>query len=195
MSSLTDRSCEGSMKLHRVLWALLLSGGVMISMVEARADISFTVVNPNRVAVAGGSETFLGTITNNTDAVLPASDLFLDLSGFDPSHLTIDNVLGTVNFSINKGDTSPPVELFRAHLAADIKPGSYPIDLLLQSQDGDIAGPLTATLRVIPEASSWAIMSFGLLVLLSIGAVRSAARPKQKPAPRLREGISNTKRR
>jgi len=186
MSSRNDGRARADVRLRYLLMAMLLLGGLVNTVGKAWADISFTVLNPDRLTSAGGSETFLGTITNNTDADLPANELFLDFSGFDPTHLAISDLLSTANFDIKKGDTSPVLELFRANLAADIKPGVYPIDVLLQSQDGDIGGPQTATLRVVPEPSRWIIMSFGLFVVLSLGALRRVAAGKQKLSTRLR---------
>jgi len=150
---------------------------------DAFAALSFTVVSPNRVSSPGATETFMGTITNDTDADLSSGDLFLNFSGFDPVNVTPTPVLGDVSFTVAKGATSGPVNLFRATLGATTLPGLYPIDLLLQSEGGDLSDSITASLRVIPEPSMWVLFSIGLLIVLSIRALPTASLAERPRAP------------
>jgi len=166
MRSAKDR-CSADVRIHSIVFAVLLLFGVGLPWQEAFADLTFMVLNPDRVATPGGTETFMGTITNDTDADLSSGDLFLNFSGFDPAHVTILPLLGDVSFTVAKGATSGPVDLFRATLGVTSKPGLYPIDMLLQSEDGDLSDPITASLRVVPEPSTWILLTIGLLIVLS----------------------------
>src|SRR6186997_3253102 len=94
MRSPKDRRPYAGSSIRGILTALLFWAGIASCWTEASAELSFTVLNPDRTAVAGGSETFLGTITNNTGASLSSQDLFLNFSGFDPAHLSISQLLG-----------------------------------------------------------------------------------------------------
>lgn len=179
MRSPIDR-CSADVRTHSILFAILLLFGVGLPWQEAFADLTFMVLNPDRVATPGGTETFMGTITNDTDADLSSGDLFLNFSGFDPAHVAILPLLGDVSFTVAKGATSGPVDLFRATLGVTTKPGLYPIDMLLQSEDGDLSDPITASLRVVPEPSVWAVLSIGLLIVLSIPALPSTVAAKQR---------------
>src|SRR4051812_9220072 len=83
MRSPKDR-CSAHVRIHSVLIAVLLLLGVGLPWQEAFAELTFMVLNPDRVSTPGGTETFMGTITNDTDADLSSGDLFLNFSGFDP---------------------------------------------------------------------------------------------------------------
>ena len=181
MKSSTDRFFANA-RVRFILIATLLFIALLPSH-EAFAALSFTVINPDRVSTPGATETFMGTITNDTDADLSSGDLFLNFSGFDPVNVTISPLLGDVSFTVGKGATSGPVDLFRATLGAATPPGLYPIDMLLQSEDGDLSDSVTASLRVIPEPSTWVLLSIGLLLVLSISALPRANLAGLRRAP------------
>jgi len=182
MRSPKDR-CSAHVRIYSILIAVLLLFGVGVPWQEAFAELTFMVLNPDRLSTPGSTETFMGTITNDTDADLSSGDLFLNFSGFDPANVTILPLLGDVSFTVAKGATSGPVDLFRATLGVTTKPGLYPIDMLLQSEDGDLSDPITASLRVVPEASTWILLMVGLLILLSIRGLPGAIPRKQRSAP------------
>lgn len=71
------------------------------------ATISFSVLNPSQVSPPGGVAVFSGTITNNTGVLLNATDLFVNAFGFDPSVVTVNQLLGNPDFTIQTGATSP----------------------------------------------------------------------------------------
>jgi hypothetical protein len=190
MRSPKDGRPHAGWSIRGILTALLFCAGIAGGWTEAWAELSFTVLNPDRTAVAGGSETFLGTITNNTGATLSTQDIFVDASGFDTTHLSITELLGNVPFTINQGTTSPPLDLFRVNLAAGTPPGLYPIDVMLQT-DGTFTSAETVSLRVVPEPSAYALMMIGLLLAAWKSVMRTApslrrrligARPAQRGA-------------
>jgi hypothetical protein len=76
------------------------------------AAIDLSIVNPNRIGAPGSSNLFQGMITNNTAIALNSTDLFLNFSGFDPLRVTLTQILGSTNFTIPIGATSPLVDLF-----------------------------------------------------------------------------------
>jgi hypothetical protein len=189
MKSPNDRRYEAAACLRYLLIAVFSLAVLAWPWADALAQISFTVLNPDRISAAGASDTFLGTITNNTDDALSSQELFFNFSGFDPAHLSVSQLLGNVNFTIDKGQTSGVVALFRTDLAADAKPGLYPMDMLLQDQDNDLSDPLSVTLRIVPEPTAYALLSIGLIVVLSITAARKARR---NSSPRQRQSSSVT---
>ncbi len=181
MKSPNDRRYEDDARLRSWLIAIFFLAGIAAPWLDASAQISFTVLNPDRISVAGGTDTFLGTITNNTDDALSSQELFFNFSGFDPAHLSVSQLLGNVNFTIDKGQTSAVVALFRTDLSSNAKPGLYSMDMLLQDQDNDLSDPLSVTLRIVPEPAALALLSIGLIIVLSITALRRA---KQNSTPR-----------
>lgn len=186
MRSPNDRRNDVAARLHGLLIAVFCLAVVAWPWADALAQISFTVVDPDRISAAGRTDTFLGTITNNTDDALSSQELFFNFSGFDPVHLSVSQLLGNVDFTIDKGQTSAVVALFRTDLSPTAKPGLYSMDMLLQDQDNDLSDPLSVTLRIVPEPAAYALLSIGLIVVLSITTLRKARRdslPRQRTLP------------
>jgi hypothetical protein len=142
------------------------------------AALDISIINPNRIGGPGSSHLFQGAITNNTEAALNSTDLFLNFSGFDPLNVTLTQLLGSTNFSIAIGSTSPVVDLFTFDLANTASiPATYPAQVVLQAVTGDIADTQTVTVSTtVPEPGSLALVGLGGLALL-LGALRKRARP------------------
>ena len=88
---------------------LIVAAGVPMLHAEA---LILDVLNPFRINQPGSVYTFDGQITNNTGASLNASDLFLNFAGYDPTAITPNQLLGSPDFVIPTGDTSPPTRRF-----------------------------------------------------------------------------------
>jgi hypothetical protein len=187
MNSPNDSRYEGAARVPYLLLAIFFLAAIAWPWADAQAQISFTVVDPDRISVPGRTDTFLGTITNNTDDTLSSQELFFNFSGFDPAHLSVSQLLGNVNFTIAKGQTSAVAVLFRTDLDPNAKPGLYSMDMLLQDQDNDLSDPLSVSLRIVPEPSAYALLSIGLIVVVSITVTRKARR---RSLPRERQSSS-----
>jgi hypothetical protein len=137
------------------------------------ASLSLTIVNPDRLSFPGGTETFQGTIANNTGFALDSTDLFVDFSGYDPAQVTLDQLLGSTSFTIADGTTSSLVDLFTFSLANTAAvPATYPADVVLEDLAGDLSTPQAVSLSTVPEPSNLALMAGGFLALLLGGAGR-----------------------
>ena len=105
-----------------------------------------------------------------------ASDLFLNFANFDPLVVSLTQLLGSPDFVINDGDTSPTVDLFSFDLAPTAAAGTtYVADVFVQDGNNppNFSNIVTVSVKV-PEPATAALFGIGLLVLLfRAGHVRS----------------------
>jgi hypothetical protein len=141
----------------------------------ARADLIFDVTTADRVVQAPATETFLGSITNQTLQDLNATDIFVLFSGFDPAVVTAEQLLGDPDFGIPVGSTASGIALFRISLAASALPDTtYFVDVQLQDVNDNFSDILTVSLRnstadgAAPQPGSLALLFTGLLPLIAV---------------------------
>ena len=146
--------------------ALLLVAA--LSALPAAANLTFTVVDPDRIGPPDTTYVFSGTITNAFATPRNASDLFFDFSGFDPAVLTPSQLFGLIDFVIPAGTTTAVLDLFELHVGAATFGSTYFADVTLQDVFGLFSPPLTVSITVLPEPSTaW-------LALIAIAALARA---------------------
>src|SRR5205085_11731199 len=164
----TTRS-RRSMQLSRFskhLW--MLAPVTLFGLALQAAPIDLSILNPNRPGVPGGTYLFQGTIANDTGGALNSTDLFLNFSAFDAANVTLDQVLGSTNYSIPNGSTSAVVDLYTFALAGAAPPATYFDDVVLETADGDFTPPQTVSvgINVVPEPGSLGLAAIGGLAVL-----------------------------
>ncbi len=162
--------------MHLTLFAkrvVFLTSSLLAVNTALLADLSFTVVDPNRIGSPGDSVTFQGTITNNSGSTLDSTDLFFNFSGFDASNVTLTQILGNTAFSIPNGATTTVTDLFSFDLSPLASPGYYPADVTIQDINGDVSAIQTVSITT-PEPTSILIGAMGTLIFLGL------AFPKRK---------------
>jgi hypothetical protein len=128
------------------------------------AAIDLTIQSPNQIGFAGDSITFQGTITNNSGFDLDTTDFFLNFFGYDPVNVTLNQLLGETIFTIPNGTTSPVTDLFTFGLATTAGPGTYPSQVVLQDDIGDVSGTDTVTVTIpTPEPGTLELVAAGFL--------------------------------
>jgi len=164
--------------IPRKLWIYLglTVLAMSLSLNIARADdittlLTITITDANRTVLPGSTSLFSGTVMNDTGVDLSASGLFLNFSGFDPSVVSLMQVLGDIDFSIPNGTTTPPTPLFEAMLGSNAAPGQkYLADVDLQDSAGNITEAETISLQTpgapTPEPSSILSLATGFGILM-----------------------------
>ena len=154
-----------------------LASGILLVMTffapaSKAGTISFEVANPSLTTSSGGTVTFIGTITNDSDVDLNASSFFFIFFGFDPAAVTVVQDLGiTTDFPIPNGTTSAATALFDATLGDVSEGSSFPIQAQLADVNFDASSPQTVTVSAgtpvsnVPEPSALFLLCAGLAVL------------------------------
>jgi hypothetical protein len=153
----------------RILFLAISLQSANFALLAAHA-LSFTVGNPNRIGPPGDSETFQGTITNDTGATLDSTDLFFNFSGFDPVQVTLTQILGNTSFAIPNGTTSAVTGLFSFDLSPLAgSPAVYPADVTIEDINGDVSAIKTVSITTpSPEPASILFAALGTLLLLGL---------------------------
>jgi hypothetical protein len=147
-------------EFSRWVCAVTLAG---TSMVCSAAPWTLSIQDPDRIGAPGATLDFWGTITNASGVDFNASDLFLNFAGFDPSVVTLTQVLGAPDLSIPAGTTSGPIDLFQFTLdAAAPGPATYFSDVTLEDPNNNVSDVVTVSVRV-PEPSTWTMVAAALL--------------------------------
>ena len=151
--------------------ALLLVAA--LCALPAAANLTFTVIDPDRIGPPDTTHVFAGTITNGFATPRNASDLFFDFSGFDPAVLSPTQLFGLVDFVIPAGGTTAIMDLFELHVGAATFGATYFADVTVQDVFGLFSPPLTVSITVLPEpATTW-------LTLVAFAALASAMRVRR----------------
>jgi hypothetical protein len=132
------------------------------------AELVLSIDQPNQIASPGSTVDFTGTITNNTGFDMFATDLLVISGGYDPSVLSFTQLLGTPNFSIPNGSTTPDVSLFDVNvgLTATASGSPYLADILVQDDIGpDLSNDITIAIYV-PEPGSMPLLLTSLALLI-----------------------------
>jgi len=149
--------------------ALLLAVGLFASqsLVVATPVIGVTIIDPNRFGPPGVVEDFQGTITNDTNYTLQSTDLFFNFSAYDPVQVSLNQILGSTNFSIAPGATSNIVDLFTFALASTAAaPAFYSSDVVLEDVNNDLSAVQSVTVGTgTPEPGYMGLMGAGLLMI------------------------------
>jgi hypothetical protein len=142
-------------------------GAVLLTAPPASAQLTLDIFNPDRIASPNSTNTFSGTIRNDTGQPLDAAaDLFLNFNGFDSTVVTLTQLLGTPDFPLPDGTTSPPVDLFSFMLGPGALAGhTYFADVTVEDTFNDISNVVTVS-ETVPEP--------GTLLLLGAGLAASA---------------------
>lgn len=128
------------------------------------AVLSFDVISPNRIGPGNATYLFTGTVTNGTGIDALASELFFDFTGFDASVVRPTQLLGSPDFSIPTGTSSPVIEVFNLSLGPSAVPGqTYSMDVLLQDAAGNLSDTVTVSVHVVPEPSAALLLLAGAL--------------------------------
>ena len=156
-------------RLERAKIRLLITSAVALALACAASaePLTLTIINPDRAALPGSTETYLGTITNDTGQTLQTADLFLDFAGYDPVYVTLTQLLGIPDTSIPDGGTSPVISLFDFTLDPATLPGTYAADVIVQSLANDTSNKVTARETVSPEPGSLLLFGLGLAAVLT----------------------------
>ncbi len=158
------------------LFPLLLGLVALASPARAAPLLSLSIDQPVRFTNAGSTVVFTGTITNNTGTDLDAAaDLFLNFSSFDPTALSFFQVLGSPDFSLPNGTTSPDVELFDALVDPSATPAGSPYlaDVTASDTNGDVSNAVTISIFV-PEP--WSLPLLLAALVMTIGFVKGRTR-------------------
>jgi len=133
----------------------------------ASAEPITLLVSPNLLSGSpGGTLTFTGQITNQTGAVLNASDLFFNFNGFDPAVLTLTQLVGDPDFSLPNNTISQVTNLFSVTIAANVAPGTYTFEAFIQDINNTFSNTVTINVTVagaaVPEPSAVFLLTTGL---------------------------------
>lgn len=133
----------------------------------AKAEPITLLVNPSSLSGSPGTTViFTGQITNQTGAPLSGSDLFFNFNGFDPSVLTITQVVGDPEFVLPNNTISPVITLFTVTLGANASPGTYAFEAFLQDINNIFSNAVNVQVSVdaaaIPEPSTLFLLTTGL---------------------------------
>jgi hypothetical protein len=139
---------------------------ILAPRIASAEPITFSSNFTSLTTLAGGTVTFAGIITNTTGGTLNATDLFLNFSGFNPSVLTITQVLGTPNFVLPNNTFSATVNLFTVMVAPNAPPGIYSFDVSLQDINNNLSNSITFSVIVGPTA---AVPEPATLLMLTTG--------------------------
>ena len=154
--------------VNRPRWATLALLGLVLSLsfTPARA-LLFNIDSPDRVVVAASTSLFSGTVTNDTGLDVSATDLFFNFSGFEPSIVSLAQLLGVTDFLIPTGTITPVTDLFDATIALAAVPGTtYFADVQLQDVNGNVSASETVSLKVVPTPASLALLGAGLVAIV-----------------------------
>jgi hypothetical protein len=167
---------EMYMKSNRMVTMTVLGCFFLFyATIAAALPFTLTINQPDRIGFPGDTEIFAGTITNNTGADVIASNLFLDISGYDPTVVSLVQLLGSPDFSIANGDTSAMVDLFSLTLNLLAVPGTaYFADIFVQdgNNPANFSNIVTVS-KFVPEPATLALIGIGLLAILGTGRARS----------------------
>lgn len=147
-----------ALRFSLLVFALSLSSLTLLA-----APIGLSISNPNQTGSAGDTITFQGTITNNSGSDLDSTDFFLDFFGYDPINVSLNQILGSTDFDIPDGTTSPIEDLFSFSLSPTAGPGVYPSQVVLEDDLGDVSDTYTVTVTISPEPGSLALLLAGML--------------------------------
>jgi len=167
-----------------ILSTLILSACALLLPARCFADeVNATIVDPSQTATPGQTIVFTGTVTNAIEEDLSATDFNFMFSGYS-SDLTIEQLLGTPNFSIPAGATTPIVDLFSVTLDSTIAPGSYPVDfnLFANTTETYVAEGGDVTIVVTPEPSTMWLMATGLVILVATAFPRFVRKKSKRAA-------------
>ena len=124
----------------------------------------------------GGTVDFSGVITNTTGSDLSSTDLFLNFSGFDPTSLDVNQILGSTIFTLPNFTFSPTVDLFSVAIGNGAPAGTYPLQVQLEDVNNDVSKLETVDVnvmsRTVPEPSSALLLLSGLLTFLCLAGLR-----------------------
>jgi hypothetical protein len=171
----------------RLFGALLILGCMLfIPAASAAGPISFSVFNPSQYAPPGSVVVFQGTITNNTGSDLAAADLFLNSFGFDPDVVSITQLLGNPDFTIQPGTTTL-VSIFNFGISPAAAINSvYFASIFLQDINDNFSDTVDVSVTAtdpIPEPGTFILITCGLLL---IWVFRAHALHRHSPDSELR---------
>lgn len=126
--------------------------------------------------MAGQSFVVTGQITNNTGNDLWATDIFFGFSGYDPSFIQVDQLLGLEDFALPDRTISREVDLFRIFAIgqlASLTP--IPVDFFAMDVNGIFTSVSTFTVTLIadppvgvPEPVASSLILLGMFALFSV---------------------------
>lgn len=160
--------------LSLALLGIVLCLGVAPAHAQTDQDIVLTIDDPTQFfAPTSGTitETYYGTITNNTGSPLDVFDsgLVINFGNYNPTLVNLLPDLDTdgLNPMIPVGGTVVDIDLFTFVLGPAAPPGSYPVDVLLSDNGPDLSNIVTVTEIVTPEPTTWsfALIAVGLVFL------------------------------
>lgn len=164
---------------HLWVWAAAL---VLGCSAAGAAPLTLTIANPDRIGMAGASEIFAGTITNNTGGSLKASDLFLNFAGYDAANVTLTQLLGAPDFAIADGDTSSFADLFSFYLeAAAPIPATFFADVVVEDPNNNVSDTLTVSVRTVPEPGTYGLAGLALFAVYLARWRSTASRKSVRP--------------
>ena len=156
---------------------LILGCMLLIPTVSVAGPVSFSVFNSAQYTPPGSFVVFQGTITNDTGSDLAATDLFLNSFGFDPDVVSITQLLGNPDFTIQTGTTSPLTDLFSFDISnAAAIDTVYFASVYLQDINNNLSNSVAVAITAtdpIPEPGTFSVIACGLLVIWVLRAHRS----------------------
>lgn len=157
-----DGAVGRTLSMVRIVSFVALVGA---SWLCSAAPLTLHIQNPDRYGAVGTTQTFSGTIGNDTGADILASDLFLNFSGFDFSVVSLNQLLGAPDFLIANSTTSALSPLFEFTLSNSAAvPTTYFTDVVLQDVNGHLSDVVTVSVSTVPEPSTWMLVVAALLV-------------------------------
>lgn len=125
--------------------------------------------------LVGQSFVVTGQITNTTGNDLWATDIFFSFSGYDPSFIQVEQLLGLEDFALPDRTISGEVDLFR--IFAIGQPGSLtplPVDFFAMDVNGIITESSTFNVVIdvdspvgVPEPAALSLLLLGIFALFS----------------------------
>jgi len=166
--------------MKRLLLIVLLSVMVSSGTHAQTADWTFTLTDPTQSAVPGSTSVYDGTITNFTggDLILDTTNLSF-VTAAPASTYTYDFVDGFVNTLgvIPTSGYSGPIFSIQWLPSAPVgATGVGAVDLVAEApaNPSSLNQSFSSTVQPVPEASSYTIMTLGLL-LIAVQVVRRKA--------------------
>jgi PKD repeat protein len=166
----------------------LVSFLIVFAAAASGDAISFTISNPAQNTTIGGTAIFSGTLTNNSGTDLDATEFFVNAFAFDPTVLSIQQLLGMPDVFIPNGTTSATLDLFSISVATTAQQNtSYQASVFVEDVNSDQTSSLNASIQTspvstVPEPRTAPVLGLCLLALLW-RFLRTRRKSRVRPPP------------
>jgi hypothetical protein len=162
---------------------VVVLASLLIAPMGTRANsLDLAIASTELDAAPGGTVVFTGVITNITGTDLDTTELFFNFSGYDPTNLDVNQILGSTIINLPNFTFSPLTDLFSVGVASEAPLGLYSFQVQLEDINNDVSAVETVSVNVegssntVPEPGSAELMLSGLLACCLAGVRRISSK-------------------